>query len=440
MGAIQVDRDFTERLRAFLSEVTHGIRGQVNKEVLHAVQGRSGVVAGWAVAAVGFSVPISTTLEGVLVVLALMAWTLSGRIADLPGLVRQNRLLLLLPGLFAILAVGTIHGEVPFAARLKYLWKYDDLLLPLVFVPLFLDQNVRHLGLWGFGVAMALTLLLSLLIAAGWKPPGDLLHGIQSNATVFRHQITHNLLMAFAALLFALVALRQDTPWKRYGFALLAFCAVIDVFMLVRGRTGQLVSIALILSVCGKRFGLKGLFAGVGAAMVLVGISYLLSPMFHSRIQKALSEIEQAQVQEVAPETSAVGLRLEWYGHTISLIATHPFIGIGTGSFSHAYAEFVTDSAAVKPPHPHNQYMLMASDLGIGGALLLFTLFGILWWNFRASTGNMYVELAQGAVITLAIGCVLNSLLIDHTEGLLFSWMVSMGLAAQMGDLSREAC
>lgn len=412
----------------------------MNRDVLRSVEARSEVVAGWAVAAVGFSVPISTTLEGVLAVLAALAWTLSGRIAELPGLVRQNRLLVLLPGLFVILALGMLHGEAPLAARVKYLWKYDDLLLPLVFVPFFLDPDVRRRGLWGFGIAMTITLMLSLLIAAGWKPPGHVLHGIQSNATVFRHQITHNLLMAFAALLFTLVAMRQDTPWKRYGFALLAFCAVIDVFMLVRGRTAQLILIALILSVCGKRFGLKGLFAGVGAALMLVGISYLLSPVFHSRIHKALSEIEQAQVQEVASETSAVGLRLEWYQRTISLIAAHPIIGVGTGSFAHAYTEFVTDPKAVKPPHPHNQYLLMASDLGIGGALLLLVLFGVLWWTFRIPTGNMDVELAQGAVITLAIGCVLNSLLIDHTEGLFFSWMVSMGLAAQMGASSGEPC
>lgn len=72
--------------------------------------------------------------------------------------------------------------------------------------------------------------------------------------------------------------------------------------------------------------------------------------------------------------------------------------------------------------------------------MLLSVVFGTLWWKFRMPAGNMYVELAQGAVIILTIGCVLNSLLIDHTEGLFFAWMVSMGLAAQMDESSGEPC
>ncbi|MDH5625489.1 MAG: hypothetical protein OEY21_05235, partial [Nitrospira sp.] len=75
-----------------------------------AVQTSAYTVAGWAVVALGFSLPISTSLDGILLVVAVAAWVVSGRFADLPRIVRQDRYVLLLPGLFLLLAIGTAHG------------------------------------------------------------------------------------------------------------------------------------------------------------------------------------------------------------------------------------------------------------------------------------------------------------------------------------------
>ncbi|MGH8698598.1 MAG: hypothetical protein ACREVS_19080, partial [Burkholderiales bacterium] len=40
--------------------------------------------------------------------------------------------------------------------------------------------------------------------------------------------------------------------------------------------------------------------------------------------------------------------------------------------------------------------------------------------------------LARGVVLTIAVGCVFNSLLLDHTEGLFFAW----GLGVLFGGLA----
>jgi len=405
-----------------------------------AVQTSAYTVAGWAVVALGFSLPISTSLDGILLVVAVAAWAVSGRFADLPRIVRQDRYLLLLPGLFLLLAIGTAHGLAPFSERAKYLWKYDDFLLPLVFVPLFADPVVRERGLWAFGVSMGLTLLISLCLAAGWIPKSSWFHGNTANATVFKHQITHNVLMAFAAFLFAQVATRASVPWHRYGLSLLALCAVIDVFMLVQGRTGQVILGALIVLWCHRRFGIRGVSVGATAVVILVAISYAVSPVFQKRVEKTVMEIDRAQVELVAPKSSSVGVRLEWYKNTLGLIAAHPFVGVGTGSFPRAYAEMVTDSAAVKPAHPHNQYLLTSAELGIVGLLALFAMFGTLWWRFRQAGGNLHAELGQGAVLLMAIGCIFNSLLVDHAEGLFFAWVISAAFASEGLGASKETC
>jgi len=405
-----------------------------------AVQTYSYAVAGWVVAALGFSLPISTTLDGILLVIAIIAWAISGTFTKLPRMVRQDRLTLLLPGFFVLVALGTVHGLIPFSERAKHLWKYNDFLLPLVFIPLLVDPDVRERGLWAFGSSMALTLILSLCVAAGWIRPGSWFHGNQANATVFKHEITHNVLMAFAAFLFAGVAVRQSVPWRRYGLGLLALAAVVDVFMFVRGRTGQVVVSALIVLWCQRRFGIRGLFVGLAAVSMLIAVSYVVSPEFQKRVDKTATELERAQVETVAPVGSSVGVRVEWYKNTVQLIAAHPVVGVGTGSFARAYSELVTDPTAVKPAHPHNQYLLTAAELGIAGAALLPGLFGILWWKFRRTDAHSYGDLGQGVVIALVIGCAFNSLLVDHTEGLFFAWIISSALAAEDRGVIGEGC
>lgn len=405
-----------------------------------AIQVHAGSVAGWAVAGLGFSLPISTSLDGVLLVVTVVAWIVSGRFAEIPGIVRRDRYVLLLPGLFLLLAIGMTHGLASFGERAKYLWKYDDFLLPLVFVPLFVDPAVRERGLWGFGCGMAVTLVVSLGLAAGWVPHSSWFHGNTANATVFKHQITHNVFMAFAAFLFAEVSMRTSVPWHRYGLSLLAVGAVADVLLFVQGRTGQLVLCVLILMWAVRCFGLRGLLGGLASGVVLVALSYTVSPVFHGRIAKTLTEVEQSQVEAVAPKSSSVGLRLEWYHNTVNLITAHPLIGVGTGSFPRAYAEMVTDPAAVKPAHPHNQYLLTGAELGMTGLLALLAIFGMLWWRFRQAGGNLYTELGQGAVLLMVIGCAFNSFFLDHAEGLFFAWVISAAFASEGFGAGKEIC
>ena len=405
-----------------------------------AIQVHAGSIAGWAVAGLGFSLPISTSLDGVLLVVTVVAWLVSGRFAEIPGIVRRDRYVLLLPGLFLLLAVGMTHGLASFGERAKYLWKYDDFLLPLVFVPLFADPAVRERGLWGFGFGMAVTLVVSLGLAAGWVPHSSWFHGNTANATVFKHQITHNVFMAFAAFLFAEVSMRASVPWHRYGLSLLAVGAVADVLLFVQGRTGQLVLCVLILMWAVRCFGLRGLALGMAGVFSLVALSYAVSPVFQKRVEKTVTELERAQVDDVAPVGSSVGVRLEWYENTARLIAEHPIVGVGTGSFTRAYAEMVTDPAAVKPAHPHNQYLLTGAELGVAGLLALLAIFGMLWWRFRQAGGNLYTELGQGAVLLMVIGCAFNSFFLDHAEGLFFAWVISAAFASEGFGAGKEIC
>ena len=126
------------------------------------------------------------------------------------------------------------------------------------------------------------------------------------------------------------------------------------------------------------------------------------------------------------PSQTSVGLRLEFYRTSLNLIAEHPFIGTGTGSFAKVYADKVAGTRLTHATNPHNEYLNIAIQLGLVGELALLGLFFCVWrFADRLPTARER-DLARGLVITFATGCLFNSLLMDHVEGLWFAWATGL--------------
>jgi O-antigen ligase len=85
--------------------------------------------------------------------------------------------------------------------------------------------------------------------------------------------------------------------------------------------------------------------------------------------------------------------------------------------------------------HPHNEYLLMAAQLGIPGLVALLALFWVPWRLAPRLPLPHERMLARGIVLTIAVGSVFNCLLLDHTEGLFFAW----GLGVLFGGLGAAA-
>jgi O-antigen ligase len=133
----------------------------------------------------------------------------------------------------------------------------------------------------------------------------------------------------------------------------------------------------------------------------------------------------------VAARTS-VGYRLEFYDNTLKLIRDRPLLGAGTGGFPDAYKRQVAGTAMAPAGHPHNEYLHLMAQLGIPGLVALLALFWVPWRLAPRLPLAHEGILARGIVLTIAVGCVVNSLLLDHTEGLFFAW----GLGVLFGGLT----
>ena len=396
---------------------------------LPAVNRVAQAAAAWAIVLIGFSLPISTALDNILLGIILIAFPLAGQYRERLGSLPRNPAVIALVGLFALIAGATLYGDAPGATRHKYLLKYSDLMLVILLVPMFVHECTRRRALMAFGVAMTVTLLLSLLLSMGVLPPLQWLRGDPDNAVVFKLQITHNLLMAFAAFLFATAAAGEAVNWKRQALYALAFLAFVDVFFLVHGRTGQVALLLLTIYFFARHFGWRGFVAGVLAGVLAVVAAWYLSSIFRDHVVLTTAEYEHSKVESAADSASSVGLRMEWYRNTLRMIAQRPIVGAGTGGFPDTYAAFVSDPAAQKPTHPHNQFLMTAAEMGIVGVAALLAVFIWLWRSAVRIPDLLRRELARGLVLTFVIGCLFNSLLIDHTEALFFVWMAALAFA-----------
>lgn len=408
-----------------------GSRGEVTVPFADRLRQQAPVWAGWAAAALGFSVPVSTTADSVLLVLLLLFWGISGNVRERLSAALRHPAAVMGVGMFLLIGVGSLHGESPLNTRMKILFKYEDFLLPVIFLSVFARREVRALAVRAFGVASCGILLLSLSLAAGLIEGGGWLHGSQDDASVFKLRITHSVLMAFAAFVFSLEAERETDRWKKTGFFGLSLLAGVDVLFFVKSQTGQMVLLALIVYWCCRHLGAKGIAVGVCAALLAVIVSFQVSSSFRDRLEKSLYQagVITTDRPELVDPSVSVGLRLGWYKSASTIIAEHPILGVGTGSFPYAYARVGGDNAHQSLAHPHNQYLLTAAELGLPGLLSLLAMLAGFWWLTWQIEDSFYQQVGQGVLILMGIGCLTNSLLLDHAEGLFFMWALCIGLA-----------
>jgi O-antigen ligase len=117
-----------------------------------------------------------------------------------------------------------------------------------------------------------------------------------------------------------------------------------------------------------------------------------------------------------------------------AIIRDHPVIGVGTGGFAAAYAEQVTGSESRQTTNPHQDYLLIGVQIGLVGIAALIALYALAWRQARRLRRRLHRDMLRGIVIVMVLGGLFNSLLHDHTEGLLFAWLMGVMCAGRSAD------
>ena len=130
--------------------------------------------------------------------------------------------------------------------------------------------------------------------------------------------------------------------------------------------------------------------------------------------------------------------RLSIWRDAMGLIGRHPLFGTGLGTFPVAYTSVQTAFLGQFVNHAHNDYVELASDLGLPAALVLFGSFFFVLARaaraFRSALGNFDRAIALGCVGSL-VAILLHSLtdfnLYMPANALIFSVVLGLGISTQ---------
>jgi len=175
--------------------------------------------------------------------------------------------------------------------------------------------------------------------------------------------------------------------------AILLFAALV----LSRSRMGiisALVSLVAILALAGAssfrartRAAVASLFfLGVLALIVWIGTDPVMS-----------------RFETLGQEYSLSGQnRISIWRDTLGLIRHHPILGTGLGSYSVVYPSVQTVFLTLLVEHAHCDYLEVASDLGLPGAILLF---GSIFW-VMARAVRQYQNVQSSFDKAVILGCI----------------------------------
>ena len=391
----------------------------------------------WSVIALGASIPISTALDNVLLVLVVGCFLVSAMSSRKLSLVNSNPVISAAIILFTLLALGTLYGHGNFAEAAKVLMKYVDLLLVPVFAFFFFDRSARRHALYALAASLALTVMLSFSLAGGILVRPEFFVYDPLHAVPFKFTLTHTIFVSFGAFLFIQFAANSTSSKARWFWAALAGLAIVNIFFVVSGRTGVVVLGALILYCGYARWGWAGMIRTLMLLMLFSIIAHSIPGVFQDRINQAIYEYSSWAPATLAKEGDSIGTRLEFYRNTLAIVREHPVFGVGTGGFPAAYAAQVQGSNMPATQNPHNEYLLIASQIGLVGLVALLYLFCQQWRLAPRLALPLERHLARGLVIMISIGCLFNSMLLDHAEGLFFAWLTGL-LFSELGSVSNQ--
>ncbi|CAB3766827.1 polymerase [Burkholderia puraquae] len=370
-------------------------------------------------------VPVSTALTNIFCALFAVALVISPEfwrnlrsfVTDPPSLAA----LLIL----AALAASVTYTVAPHDKAWNWVAKYDKLLLLPFAVLAFRQSNWAPIVQRCWFVTLCVILVLSTTNYLGLTAIGPA-HATglpTSRAWVFKNHIAAGM---FGALLFyqaADLALSARRALPRVAYAGVAVWSLVNVFVMLQGRTGQVIALLLILVVAvrfvlllHKQSALCAWLAACVLALAGVALVVAVGTMRNGRLVEVASEVQQYHQSDAITSS---GLRLEWYKKGLDLYRQRPVIGYGAGGLEVQFEKLAAGKTAAEgqlTSNPHNEYLLMAVQLGTLGLVLFVNLIAQIARGSRTLDPRSR-HLLLGWLAIFTVGSLANSLLLDFAEG-----------------------
>ena len=334
----------------------------------------------------------------------------------------------------AVVLIGMTYASVPWSDRGTDLFKWRTILWFVVLLSIFDDERWKTRLLVTFVVGTAVALVASFVTATGWV---TLWRGPEA---LLRNSVTQGMGFAVAALVCLWMFLdKRLQGHMRWIVPVLGLFYVANMVVITNGRSGYVIlGIGCAVLLLWKAAPLRQLAIVLGLSLVAI-LAFSLSSRMHDNI--VLGVNQWVQEPESATLTNMASRRV-YYQNTLEILQDHWLIGVGTGGFKQAYTEQVTRKydpsnwRAEPIGDPHNQYLAVFTQHGIGGLavflawivaiardmrglpkyrmLALGLLFG---WCVTSLFSSHFRTFAEGHLITTFLGVLLSSpAMKDHSE------------------------
>ena len=385
----------------------------------------------WLIILSCISIWLKIAFMSVFMSLFMIIWLISGNYSAKLATIKQNPAAVSAIALLILYAVGISYSSATGDDAFAFGAKYHKLLFIPMIASVLQSEKIRKLALNAFLVTSFIILALSYLKWLG-VPIHEYHGGMQGNV-IFKGWIAHNIFMSFFMYMMLNYSLKS-AGYKKFAYITLGVLAALNILFLVGGRTGQVTMFALIVWFTWENWGVKSLKYWV--VIILLGLTaFFAKPnLFQSRLTGTGQEMTQGV-------NSSAGQRLEMYKNTLTLIQQHPLFGGGTGSLEHDYKPLAESqqSTMVKVTNPHNQYLLTTQELGIVGLICLLWMWFTHWQASYRLSNDEYGYAMRGLVITITVGSLFNSLILDASEGQFYCVLAGILLSAYLPKKSNAS-
>lgn len=355
----------------------------------------------------------------------------SARQSNLRGLTTPTVLLLIV----LVFALSLLWTEVDTEFALKIFIKHAKLLGIVLLIFLIRSEREARIAVLVFITLQIFVLISSWLLAANVALPWVL--NSQSNLAtkyvVFAESyLDQSIMLACTAAI--VWHLSFDGQWPRWAAGAIALAAMLNIFVLLPGRTGYIVAFSLAVLAAVWAFDRRAKVIALIVAPIIIAFGVYFSPgQFHERIYQVVQETQRYSDQ-VDTQTSS-GWRLNAWGKSIQAILEEPWNGYGVGSWAPTVKRLQGANATEvfgpsNASNPHQEYLLWGVETGIGGMLLLLVfLLAVARDARRFPTGTR--RATWSVVVAIGIACCFNSSLFDDLMGDFL--YVSLGLMMALG-------
>ncbi len=363
--------------------------------------------------------PFSTALTTVATVLLVLFWLITAQFRNLPALYKDQSVPFIAFLLFVYFLLGICYSSASFGDAFRIVGKYRELILITFLIPFVAEEPFRKRAVTAFVIASIITLISSYIIYFCYY--FDLVSYTPEDSPSVKSRITHSLFISFFAFYCAHRATEKNAYFKFWIVLFLA--SVHNLFFIVPGRTGQLIFLLLLVLFSLQRFSKKGVFLSILAGVVFLALFLSFSDKAE-RILDGFANTYQYFQSDLDDTSTSMGKRLTFWKYTSYLIAEKPWFGFGTGSYAMEYQR-VAPRTDFMPGNPHNEFLMITAQLGIGGLILFLGLLASMLLHSLKLTGEPR-WITQGVLLVLVINSLFNSTFLDHTEGHWFACLIAI--------------